>query len=81
MATKTKQATDDKEVAQKTAAKVASTVLKEEVSKTEKPKVSTKSKKAPSLEDIRQKAYEIFLRTGNHNEHENWVQAETELLK
>lgn len=48
---------------------------------TEAPKKAAPKAKAISIEDIRQKAYEIFLETGNHNEHENWVAAEKALSK
>jgi len=81
MATKAKTATETKEVAKKTTEKVVSKPAKETAVKEETTKAPAKSKKAPTLEQVRQKAYEIFLKTGNHNEHENWVQAEKELLK
>lgn len=29
--------------------------------------------------DVRNRAYQIYLETGNTNEHENWVRAEKEL--
>ena len=69
MATKTKN-----EVIE--APKVASA----KAAKESTPKTA-KQKSQPTHEQIRQKAYEIFLKTGNHNEHENWIQAEKELLK
>jgi len=83
MATKAKAATETKEVAKKATEKVATKSTKETAVKVEAPKekAPAKTKKAPTSEQIRQKAYEIFLKTGNHNEHENWVQAEKELLK
>ena len=34
-----------------------------------------------SEELIRQRAFEIHLETGNHDEHENWLQAEGEILQ
>jgi|GEM_PF-4929043 len=34
-----------------------------------------------SKELIRQRAFEIHLETGNHDEHENWLQAEGEILQ
>lgn len=79
MATKVKEATDTKEVAKKTTTKaVKETIAETAVQETPKTKVASKSK-GITAEQIRQKAYEIFLKTGNHNEHENWVQAEKEL--
>ena len=76
MATKTKAATETKEVATKTTEKATA-----KVEKVDAPKVKVSKTNGVSLEQIRQKAYEIFLETGNHNEHENWVQAEKALLK
>ena len=76
MATKAKPTTDEKPATKKAAVKVSAPKAESETPK----KVATKTK-AITEEDIRQKAYEIFLKTGNHNEHENWVQAEKELLK
>jgi uncharacterized membrane protein len=76
MAAKAQSATETKELVKK-----ATKVVKEETPKAETTKAPAKSKKAPTADQIRQKAYEIFLKTGNANEHENWVQAEKELLK
>jgi len=69
MATKTKS--EVKEAPKAASAKAT----KESAPKT------VKQKSQPTHEQIRQKAYEIFLKTGNHNEHENWIQAEKDLLK
>jgi len=80
MATKAKEATETKEVAKKTATKaVKESKVETAVQEAPKAKAASKSK-GVSAEQIRQKAYEIFLKTGNHNEHDNWVQAEKELL-
>jgi hypothetical protein len=79
MAAKAQSSTETKEVVKKTTEKSAPKAAAK-VSKEETPKAAAKTKKAPTAEQIRQKAYEIFLKTGNHNEHENWVQAEKDLL-
>ncbi len=79
MATKAKSAaTDTIEVAtKKTTTKTESKT--KAVETTAAPKVASKQKKV-THEMIRQRAYEIYLKTGNSNEHDNWVQAEKELL-
>ena len=67
----------EKSATQKSTAKVATAPKVEK----EAPKKAASKSKTYTEEDIRQRAYEIFLETGNHNEHENWVQAEKEFLK
>lgn len=75
MATKAKSAaTDTIEVATK-----KTTTKTKAVETQATPKVASKQKKV-THEMIRQRAYEIYLKTGNSNEHDNWVQAEKELL-
>ena len=45
-------------------------------------KINNTSTTIMDLEElIRQRAFEIYLETGNHDEHENWLQAEGEILQ
>jgi hypothetical protein len=71
----TKTATTKKTVEKK------STKKSESKPKADKTKKKSVNKKDISFELIQQKAYEIYLSTGNTNELDNWKQAENELLK
>jgi len=83
----TKEKTVKKEVAKTTTSK--STTASKPVTKTKveecsdckaEPKAKTgKAAKTVSHEQIRHKAYEIYVKTGCTNAHENWVKAEKEL--
>jgi len=61
---------------QKSAAKQSMT------SKNTSGRVPAKKTNALQIDDeaIRQRAYEIFLQNGSHDDHQNWIAAERELM-
>lgn len=65
---------------EKTIEKDAIKSVAKSTSKTTTAKAEAKAKKTITHEQIRHKAYEIYLKTGSINEHDNWVKAEKELL-
>ena len=59
-----------------------STVKSSTTSKSSTRSVSAKKLNAMQIDNeaIRQRAYEIFLQNGSHDEHQNWIAAERELM-
>ncbi|OFX62038.1 MAG: hypothetical protein A2046_00965 [Bacteroidetes bacterium GWA2_30_7] len=54
---------------------------KAEKKATEVKKASKPASKIVTDDEIAQRAYQIHLETGNHDAHENWVEAEKQLKK